>query len=316
MEQQRHRPLVIFREYLMIFIALFPFAIMVNWVFVPHNVVGGGLTGICSIIYYATEGFFQNYFPEYGGSIPIWLSTLVINLVLLLMAGLTVGWQFCIRTAFGFTVLSFWYRVIPMRPEPLIEDGLVACIVGGVLFGLFLGVVVLNNGSSGGTDILAMIVHKYRPSLSIGNVMVVCDVVIILCSYFLPIPESVLPTVHSVTDYKIHRIFCGICMTVSYTFTLDWLMMRVGQSVQLMIFSSRYDEIATAINKMVNRGVTVLDGTGWYSQSPVRVVTVLARKSESRTIYTLIKKIDPDALVSQADVSGVYGRGFDDLKGK
>lgn len=314
-EQHRQRPAVMVMEYLLIFIALLPFAMIVNWVFVPHNVVGGGLTGICSIIYYATEGLAPTLFPAYGGSIPIWLSTLTINFLLLIMAVLTVGWQFCIRTAFGCLCLSFWYRVIPMRPEPLIDDPLVACIVGGVLFGLCLGVVMLNNGSSGGTDIVAMVVHHYKPSVSLARVMVLCDVTIILCSWFLPIPASILPMVHSVTDYKIHRIFCCICMTVSYTFALDWLVMRVGQSVQMMIFSRRYSEIATAINTTVNRGVTVLDGTGWYSQKPVHVVTVLARKSEARTIYALIRQIDPEAFVSQADVSGVYGTGFDDIRG-
>ena len=86
------------REYLMIVLALFPFALMVNWIFVPQNVVGAGLTGICSIIYYATQGFFTDLFPEYGGSIPLWISSLTINTILLIIAALTVGWKFCVRT--------------------------------------------------------------------------------------------------------------------------------------------------------------------------------------------------------------------------
>ena len=115
------------REYLMIFLALAPFALMVNWIFVPHNVVGGGLTGICSIIYYATQGLFPALFPAYGGALPIWLTTLVINCILLLIAALTVGWRFCIRTVFGVFVLAFWYRLIPIREEALIEDPLLGC---------------------------------------------------------------------------------------------------------------------------------------------------------------------------------------------
>ena len=117
------------REYLMIILALFPFALMVNWIFVPQNVVGAGLTGICSIIYYATQGLLADIFPEYGGSIPLWISSLTINIILLLIATLTVGWRFCIRTLVGVIALAFWYRVIPMRATPLIEDPVSACII-------------------------------------------------------------------------------------------------------------------------------------------------------------------------------------------
>ena len=303
------------REYLMIFLALAPFALMVNWIFVPHNVVGGGLTGICSIIYYATQGLFPALFPAYGGALPIWLTTLVINCILLLIAALTVGWRFCIRTVFGVFALAFWYRLIPIREEALIEDPLLGCIVGGVLFGLSLGVVMLNNGSSGGTDIIAMVVNSYR-DISLGKVMVICDVVIILSSYFLPVPDVFADKITSVSDFKIKRIMCGICMTVSYTAALDWLMSRIRQSVQFFIFSSKHAEIATAINEVVHRGVTVLEGKGWYSKHPIEVVMVLARKQEGPLILRLIKSIDPNAFVSYANVSGVFGQGFDRIKGK
>ena len=303
------------REYLMIFLALAPFALMVNWIFVPHNVVGGGLTGICSIIYYATQGLFPALFPAYGGALPIWLTTLVINCILLLIAALTVGWRFCIRTVFGVFALAFWYRLIPIREEALIEDPLLGCIVGGVLFGLSLGVVMLNNGSSGGTDIIAMVVNNYR-DISLGKVMVICDVVIILSSYFLPVPEVFADKITSVSDFKIKRIMCGICMTVSYTAALDWLMSRIRQSVQFFIFSAKHAEIATAINEVVHRGVTVLEGKGWYSKHPIEVVMVLARKQEGPLILRLIKSIDPNAFGSYANVSGVFGQGFDRIKGK
>ena len=303
---------VVAREYLLIFLALCPFALMVNWVFVPHNVVGGGLTGICSIIYYATQGLFPAAFPNYGGALPIWLTSLVINIILLIIAALTVGWRFCIRTVFGVFVLAFWYRVIPIREVPFIEDPILACLVGGVLFG---AIVMLNNGSSGGTDIVAMVVNNYR-DISLGKVMVICDVVIILCSYFLPVPDALADKVTDVTDFKLKRILNGSIMTISYTAALDWFMSRIRQSVQFFIFSSKSAEIATAVNGLVNRGVTMLEGKGWYSQSPMEVVTVLARKHESPMILRIVKSIDPNAFVSYANVSGVFGRGFDKIKGK
>lgn len=311
---QQHT-LVVVREYLMIFLALAPFALMVNWIFVPHNVVGGGLTGICSIIYYATQGLFPAAFPHYGGALPIWLSSLVINCILLLVAGLTVGWRFCIRTIFGVFSLALWYRLIPIREIALIEDPLLGCIVGGVIFGISLGIVMLNNGSSGGTDIIAMVVNNYR-DISLGTVMVICDVVIILSSYFLPVPEVFLDKITSVSDFKIKRIMCGICMTVSYTAALDWFMARVRQSVQFFIFSTKHAEIATAINQTAKRGVTVLEGKGWYSKQPTEIITVLANKQECPLILRIIKQIDPNAFVSYVNVSGVFGKGFDRIKGK
>ena len=305
----------VIREYLVIFLALCPFALMVNWIFVPHNVVGGGLTGICSIIYYATQGLFPSIFPNYGGALPIWLTSLTINIILLIIAALTVGWKFCVRTIFGVFMLAFWYRVIPIRQEAIIDDPLLACIVGGVLFGVSLGFVMLNNGSSGGTDIIAMVINNYR-DISLGKVMVACDVVIILSSYFLPIPEALQAGVTSVSDFKIRRILCGLCMTVSYTAALDWVMGRMRQSVQFFIFSSKSAEIATAINATVNRGVTVLEGKGWYSKKTMEVVTVLAKRHEGQLILHIIKSIDPNAFVSYANVSGVFGQGFDKIKTK
>lgn len=303
------------REYILIILALFPFALMVNWIFVPQNVVGGGLTGICSIIFYATQGLFPTLFPEYGGAVPIWLSSLTINILLLVVAIITVGWQFCVRTVVGVLALAFWYRVIPLRETPLIEDPVSGCLVGGVVFGMSLGVVMLNNGSSGGTDILAMIINKYK-DVSLGRVMVLCDVLIIAGSYFLPVPEHFHTPGMDITDFKVKRILYGLCMTVSYTAAVDWIISRMQQSVQFFIFSSHYAEIATAINRYVHRGVTVIDGMGWYSQQPMRVVTVLARKHESQLILHIIKSIDPNAFVSRANVSGVFGKGFDAIKGK
>ena len=311
----RQHTLVVVREYVLIFLALAPFALMVNWIFVPHNVVGGGLTGICSILYYATQGLFPSVFPNYGGALPIWLTSLVINCILLLIAAITVGWRFCIRTVFAVFALAFWYRLIPIREVGLIEDPILGCIVGGVLFGISLGIVMLNNGSSGGTDIIAMVVNNYH-DISLGKVMVICDLIIIMSSYFLPVPEVFMDTITSVSDFKIKRIMCGICMTVSYTAALDWFMSRVRQSVQFFIFSTKHAEIATAINEIAKRGVTVLEGKGWYSKQPIEVVTVLASKQECPLILRIIKSIDPNAFVSYTNVNGVFGKGFDRIKGK
>ena len=302
-------------EYLAIIIGIAPMALMVNWVLLPHAFVGGGLTGICSIIYYVTGGLAPTLFPEYGGAIPVWLTTFVFNAVLLLIAGLTVGWRFTIRTMVGVAAITLWYRIIPIMPEPIITDPWLGAIIGGFVFGLSLGCVLAANGSSGGTDIVAMIVNHYH-DISLGNIMLACDVLVIASAFFLPLPESMLQEGGNPVYLKIRRVLYGVCMTISYTAAVDWLMARLHRSVHFLIYSSKFDEIATAINTTVNRGVTVLDGTGWYSQQPVKVISVLVRKPESSLVLSIVSELDPNALVSIADVRGVFGSGFDKIKVK
>lgn len=302
-------------EYLVIIIGIAPMALMVNWVLLPHAFVGGGLTGICSAIYYVTDGLFPSLFPEYGGAVPVWLTTFTFNAILLLIAGFTVGWSFCIRTMVGVAAITFWYRVIPIMPEPIIADPWLGAIIGGFVFGLSLGCVLAANGSSGGTDIVAMIVNHYR-DISLGNIMLICDILIIASAFFLPLPASMLEEGIHPVYLKIKRVLYGVCMTISYTVAVDWLIARVHRSVHFLIYSSKYEEIATAINTRVNRGVTVLDGTGWYSKQPVKVISVLARKPERSLVLSIIHEIDPNALVSIADVGGVFGSGFDKIKAK
>lgn len=314
MAQHESRVRTVF-EYFMIIFGIFPMALMVNWVLLPHAFVGGGLTGICSAIYYVTGGLFSSIFPEYGGAIPVWLTTFVFNAILLLIAGLTVGWRFCIRTMVGVAAITFWYRIIPILPQPIIADPWLGAIIGGFVFGLSLGCVLAANGSSGGTDIVAMIVNHYR-NISLGNIMLACDIVIILSAFFLPLPESMLQEGGNPTYLQIKRVLYGVAMTISYTVAVDWIMARFNRSVHFLIYSAKYDEIATAINTTVNRGVTVLDGTGWYSKQPVKVISVLVRKPESSLVFSLIHQIDPNALVSIADVGGVFGSGFDKIKAK
>ena len=215
----------------------------------------------------------------------------------------------------GVAAITFWYRIIPILPQPIIADPWLGAIIGGFVFGLSLGCVLAANGSSGGTDIVAMIVNHYR-NISLGNIMLACDVVIIASAFFLPLPESMLAEGGNSTYLHIKRVLYGVAMTISYTVAVDWLMARLHRSVHFLIYSSKYEEIATAINTTVNRGVTVLDGTGWYSKKPVKVISVLVRKPESSLVFSIIKQIDPSALVSIADVGGVFGSGFDKIKAK
>ncbi|MBO5405774.1 MAG: YitT family protein [Paludibacteraceae bacterium] len=288
-EYQRMKPLVTIKEYFMIAISTIPYALAVNWILVPHAIVGGGLTGLCEIIYFATDTF-----------IPIWLSSFVLNLALLVAAFFTVGWRYCVRTLWGVLCYTIWLRVVDIPDVPVISDPFMAVILGGLFMGVFLGVVFLNNGSTGGVDIVAMIVNKYH-HLPMGRVLMACDIVVILCAYFLPEVRS------------IEKILFGFCYTFMASTAVDWVINRTRQSVQFFIFSSKYEEIAEAIMTQVPRGVTFLEAQGGYTKNPGKVITVIARQYESSKIFRLVHSIDPNAFVSQSQVRGVFGQGFDPM---
>jgi uncharacterized membrane-anchored protein YitT (DUF2179 family) len=182
-----------------------------------------------------------------------------------------------------------------------------AVILGGLFMGCFLGVVFLNNGSTGGVDIVAMIVNKYK-HLPMGRVLMACDIVIILCAYFLPEIKE-LPF-----GQGLEKILFGLCYTFMAGTAVDWVLNRTRQSVQFFIFSTKYEEIAEAIMTQVPRGVTLMEAQGGYSKEPIKVVTTIARQHESATIFRLVNAIDPNAFVSQSQVRGVFGQGFESIK--
>ena len=297
-DYQRMKPLIAIKEYLMIIVATIPYAIAVNWILVPHTIVGGGLTGLCEILYFASDKI-----------IPIWLSSFVCNLALLIAAFFTVGWRYCVRTLWGVLWYTIWLKVVEIPAEPVISDPFMAVILGGLFMGSFLGIVFLNNGSTGGVDIVAMIVNKYK-HLPMGRVLMACDIVIILCAYFLPEIKE-LPF-----GQGLEKILFGLCYTFMAGTAVDWVLNRTRQSVQFFIFSTKYEEIAEAIMTQVPRGVTLMDAQGGYSKEPMKVVTTIARQHESATIFRLVNAIDPNAFVSQSQVRGVFGQGFESIKEK
>lgn len=289
---RRMRPFIEIKELLAIAICTIPYGIVVNRILVPHAIVGGGLTGFCEILYFATHG-----------TLPIWLTTFFFNGMLLLFAIRSVGWKFCVRTIYGVGCLTLWFKLIPIPAVPEVTDPFMAVILAGLFNGSALGFVFLNNGSSGGTDIIAMMANKYL-HISIGRVLLACDLLIISSAYFLP-------EVHSV-----EKVLFGLCYTFMLTTAIDWVMNRTRQSVQFLIFSKYYREIADAIMSNVHRGCTILEAEGGFSHESRKVVTVLARKNESAKIFRLVRSIDPNAFVSQSAVNGVFGQGFDSIKEK
>ncbi len=278
------------KELFMIAIATIPYSLVVNKILVPHAIVGGGLTGLCEIIYFAT-----------GTVVPIWLSSLVINVILLAIAIKVVGWKFCVRSVYGVFFLTLWLKLVPIASEPLLKDPFMAVILAGLFNGCGLGLVFLNNGSTGGTDIVAMIVHKFR-QVPIGRVLLACDLIIISSAYFLPEVNSV------------EKVLFGLCYTFMCSNAVDWTMGRARQSIQFFIFSKKYEEITQAVLKDLHRGVTLIDGEGGYTRQPCKIITIMAKRSESSKIFRIVREIDPDAFISESQTKGVFGQGFASIR--
>lgn len=284
-----------------------------NLFLIPHEVAGGGATGIAAIVMYATKGLLpavvQAFFSmlgmeSVGGGIPITVTFFAINAILLIASIRILGFQFSIRSIFGVLCLTVWlwipfrdlYQQFTGKPFPLF-DPFMSSIMAGIILGIGMGMAFTNNGSSGGTDIIAKIINKYR-TVTLGRALLFTDVAIICSSGFLP-------------DAGIDRVIYGlIAMTVT-SITLDLYINGIRQSVQFFIFSTKCDQIADAITQKVHRGVTVIDSQGWFSKKNSKVIVLIARRNQSTQIFRLIKEIDPDAFISQSAVIGVYGKGFD-----
>jgi uncharacterized membrane-anchored protein YitT (DUF2179 family) len=306
--------ITVIREYIIIAIGLLINTLAWNLFLFPHEVAGGGATGIAAIVMYATKGLLpeevQAFFTmlgmeSVGGGVPITITFFAINAILLIASIKTLGFQFSIRSIFGVLCLTIWLW-IPFRdlyeqytgtPFPIFEP-FMSSILAGLTLGIGMGLAFTHNGSSGGTDIIAKIINKYR-TITLGRALLFTDVAIICSSGFLP-------------GAGIDRIIYGLIVLVVTSITLDMYINGVRQSVQFFIFSKKYAEIANTITKNAHRGVTVLNGQGWYSKEPTKVITVIARRNESTQIFKLIKEIDPDAFISQSAAIGVYGKGFEE----
>ena len=285
------------RDYIFITLGLFSYALGWAAFLIPYQITTGGTTGIGAIIYYAT-GF------------PIQWSYFIINAVLMTFAIKILGPKFSIKTTYAIFMLTFllWFLQLVVNgadgvPPKVLGEGqdFMACLIGAAMCGIGLGVVFKCNGGTGGTDIIVAIVNKSK-DVTVGRMILICDVVIISSCYFI------------FNDWR--RVIFGFVTLLIIGFVLDYIVNSARQSVQFFIFSKEYEKIADRITKETHRGVTVLDGVGWYSKHNVKVLVVLAYKRQSVEIFRLVKDIDPNAFISQSSVIGVYGEGFDRLRVK
>jgi uncharacterized membrane-anchored protein YitT (DUF2179 family) len=261
--------------------------------------IGGGASGLALLVQYAT-------------GIPMGITYVVLNGVLVTLALVVVGRHFGIKSIWGIGSIALWLNIfsaiIPHDLLGLADDKLLSAILAGALSGVGVGICFLQGGSTGGTDIVAMLINKFR-RVSYGRVVMVGDFAIIGSSWFV---YQARPDV----DNPLAMIIYGYVIVGVFSYTVDTILAGTKQSSQIFIFTRKYDDIARDINHRLHRGVTILDGVGAYTGQPSKMLVVLCRKVETNNILRVVRDHDPDAFVSVGSVMGVYGKGFEEIEVK
>ena len=262
---------------------------------IPNGLASGGLTGLCTII-------------QYGTGIPIGWSFPIINAILLTLGVLVLGKAFGFRTIYVIVLSSILFEVLPQVTvggkailEVLMPDDLLlVALVGGSMEALGIGLTLLRGGSTGGTDILAMVINKYWP-VSPGRVYMIADLFII--SLLLTLPGK-----------GINDLIYAYVIMLTFSFSIDYVLLGNKSSVQILVFSNKYKEIADHVIKEYQRGVTALESIGWYSQQNSKVLLIIVRKHQMNSVINSIKDIDKKAFISVSSAQDVFGEGFEEIK--
>lgn len=256
---------------------------------IPNGLASGGLTGLCTII-------------QYGTGIPVGLTYPIINIVLLVLGFLSLGRAFGFKTIYVIAVTSLLFDILPEFPQLVVvmDEKLLVALVGAALESVGIGLVLLRGGSTGGTDIIAMLINKYWP-VSPGRVYLYTDIFIITCLLFVP-------------DKGLVDMIYAFVVMLGFSFGVDYVLLGNKSSVQILVFSSRYKEIADHMINDVQRGVTALQSVGWYSQQESKVLLIVARKYQMNEVVNEVKRIDKKAFISISTAMSVFGEGFEEVK--
>ena len=256
---------------------------------IPNGLASGGLTGLCTII-------------QYGTGIPVGITYPILNILLLILGVLSLGRAFGVKTIYVIALTSLLFDLLPQFPqlEVLMNEKLLVALVGAGMESVGIGLVLLRGGSTGGTDILAMMINKYWP-VSPGKVYLYSDIFIITMLMFVP-------------DKGLVDMIYAFVLMLGFSFGVDYVLLGNKSSVQILVFSSRYQEIADHMINEVHRGVTALQSVGWYSQQESKVLLIVARKHQMNEVVNEVKKIDKKAFISISTAMSVFGEGFEEVK--
>ena len=256
---------------------------------IPNGLASGGLTGLCTIL-------------QYGTGIPVGWTYPTLNVLLLLLGFIVLGKGFGFKTIYVIALTSVLFEVLPKFPElqVLMDEKLLVVLVGATMESVGIGLVMLRGGSTGGLDIIAMIINKFWP-VSIGRVYLCMDIFII--STLLLVPEKGL----------VDMIYAYVVM-LGFSFGVDFVLLGNKSTVQILVFSDNYKEIGDYVISDLRRGVTALESIGWYTQKESKVLMIVARKNQMHEIVSAIRSIDKRAFISVSSAMSVYGEGFEDVK--
>ncbi len=299
--------LTLIKEYALVSVGVIAYALGWTIFLLPNNLVGGGVSGFASILMYAT-------------GIPMGVTYFVLNILLLIIGTKILGTGFGGKTIYAIfatsILLSLMPNLIPMEfiHDFAVSNGKMICtLLGGVIAGVGIGLTMSQGGSTGGTDIIALVWCKFHPS-SPGRVILIIDIGIIASSLLFPSytdAGELLPLVD-----KLAIVVYGLILVTVSGYAVDLYLSGSKQSVQAFIFTKKVTEMADAIAFDMKRGVTVIPAKGWYSKEEKQVIMVVTRKADLNILLRFVKAIDPDAFLSVSTVMGVYGQGFDTIKVK
>ena len=289
------------KDYVNITLGLLLYTFSFTMFLLPYQIVTGGISGIGAIVFYST-GF------------PVQYTFFIINAVLIVLALKILGWKFLTKTIYATFMLTLFLEIfqdiITMPNGEFYKilgenNDFMSLLIGCMMTGTALAIVFLNNGSTGGTDIVAAVLNKFH-NITLGKALIMIDICIISSCLFVDSFGAI--------DLRCRKVVFGLCTMVIECLMLDYVMFWQRQSVQFLIFSKKYQEIAYEITRITDHTLTILDGHGYYTGKPTKVICLLAKKRESLLIFRIVKSIDPNAFVSQSAVIGVYGEGFDAIK--
>lgn len=289
------------KDYVNITLGLLLYTFGFTMFLLPYQIVTGGISGIGAIVFYST-GF------------PVQYTFFIINAVLIVLALKILGWKFLTKTIYATFMLTLFLQIfqdiITMPNGEFYKilgenNDFMSLLIGCMMTGTALAIVFLNNGSTGGTDIVAAVLNKFH-NITLGKALIMIDICIISSCLFVDSFGAI--------DLRCRKVVFGLCTMVIECLMLDYVMFWQRQSVQFLIFSKKYQEIAYEITRITDHTLTILDGHGYYTGKPTKVICLLAKKRESLLIFRIVKSIDPNAFVSQSAVIGVYGEGFDAIK--
>ena len=281
--------LTVFWDYFLMTLGSVIFCMAWTSFLIPNGLASGGLTGLCTII-------------QYGTGIPVGWTYPTLNALLLVMGFLSLGKAFGFKTIYVIIITSLLFEVLPKFPqlEVFIDEKFFVALVGAALESVGIGLVLLRGGSTGGTDIIAMMINKYWP-VSPGRVYLFTDIFIISCLLFVP-------------DKGLVDVIYAAVVMIGFSFGVDFVLLGNKSSVQILVFSSKYEAIADHIIHDVRRGVTALQSVGWYSQKESKVLLIIARKYQLNEVVNAIKEIDKAAFISVSTAMSVFGEGFEEVK--